>query len=93
MNLVSDSVAKKLHFYLNLTEIGTVFRDTFPQCLSKPLCVYVCTIIIHIVCEWHAEARGGEYNLQLKNRKKWVGYLHPLYLKKRLESLSLKTTI
>ena len=24
----------------------------------KPLCVYVCSIIIHIIYEWHAEAQG-----------------------------------
>ena len=52
----------------------------------KPLCVYVCSIIIHIIYEWHAEAlRLGvgrrEDSLQLKNGKKWVGNLHPLYLK------------
>ena len=30
-------------------------------CLSKPFCVTVCTIIIHIIYERHAEARvrGG----------------------------------
>ena len=48
-------------------------------------CVYVCAIIIHIICECHAEARriagGGGDSLQLKNGKKWVGYLHPLYIK------------
>ena len=49
------------------------------KCLSKPLCVYVCSIIIHIISEWHAEARGGIVTAE--KRKNWVGYLHPLYLK------------
>ena len=35
-----------------------------PPCLSKPLCVYVCTIIIHIMCEWHVGHVGD--SLQLK---------------------------
>ena len=39
-------------------ETGKVFKDTPPMCLSNPLYVYVYTIIIHIICEWHAETRG-----------------------------------
>ena len=41
------------------------------MCLSKPLYMYVDTIIIHIICKWHAETTGGggggEDSLQLKN--------------------------
>ena len=48
------------------------------MCLSKPLYVYVYTIIIHIICEWHAETMGdgrgvgGEDILKLKKLKKCV---------------------
>ena len=27
--------------------------------ISKLLCVYVCTIIIDIICAWHAAGGGG----------------------------------
>ena len=49
---------------------------------------YVCIIIIHIIYEWHAEARGGIYSTA-ERRKQADGYLHRLYLKYRLKSLFL----
>ena len=65
-------------------EIGKVFFEILsPPVLSKPLFVYVCTIIIHITYEWHAEARGGvgKDSLQLANEKSGWGTYSPLYLK------------
>ena len=48
------------------------FKDTPYPNYSKPLCVYVCTIIIHIICEWRAEAhRGGGRQSTAVKRKKW----------------------
>ena len=53
------------------------FKDTPYPNYSKPLCVYVCTIIIHIMCEWRAEAvvGWGRQSTAVK-RKNGVGYLH-----------------
>ena len=70
--------------------IRTVFEILSPRASASH---FVCTIIIHFICGWHAKARagggGGERggargrdSLQCwKNEKKWLGYLHPLYLK------------
>ena len=56
--------------------------------------MYVWTIIIHIICEWHAEAgdagagggrRGEEgYSLHLNNGKSGWGILTPFYIKKKV---------
>ena len=72
-------------------ELRKSFIEILPSpCLSTPLCVYVCTIIIHNICEWHAEAwgvcGGGGGVGELSTAKKRVGYLHHLYLKYRLKS-------
>ena len=48
--------------FYNLTEWKQkkFFKGPSPQPLrlSKPLCMYVCIIIIHIIYEWHSEVRG-----------------------------------
>ena len=52
---------EKASFIITLNEIrkSFFFKKYLPTpCLSKPLCVYVSTVIIHFICEWHAEAWG-----------------------------------
>ena len=61
-------------------ETGKVFIGTPPR-LSKPPCVYVYTVVIQIIYEWHAEARGGGSSLQLKTEKVG-GVLTPFISKK-----------
>ena len=64
-------------------EVGKVFLEILSPCASAShFCVYVCTIIMHIICEWHGKARGGD-SLQLKNGKKVDGVLTPFISKNR----------
>ena len=50
-----------------------------PPVPYKPLCMYVCTIIIHIIYKWHAEARsvcvggGGEKKIVYSCKTEKVG--------------------
>ena len=39
-------------------------------CLYTPLCVYVCIVIMRIICEGNAEPRRRTNSLQLKNRER-----------------------
>ena len=78
-------------------EIGKKFKGYFPTpCLSKQPCVYVSTIIIHIICEWHADARecgkgGKTVYRSVKNGKSGFG-TYTFISKNRLKSLFLKIT-
>ena len=65
MNVVSDIIAqwfqilvvKRLILKLNRMEMGKVFF--IDSASASHFCLCVCTIIIHIIYEWHAEARWG----------------------------------
>lgn len=76
---------KKTYIIIKPMEMRRSLRDTPPMCVSKPVCVYMCTIFIHIIYGQHAEARGKKSKAE--KRKKWVGHLHPLYLNCGLKSL------
>ena len=52
---------------------------------------FVCPIIIHIIFEWHAEAREGEI-MYGRETEKVGGVRTPFISKNRLKSLFLKTT-
>ena len=62
-------------------EVGKVFLEILSPCASAShFCVYVCTIIMHMICEWHGKARGGGGDsLQLKNGKSGWG-TYTLYI-------------
>ena len=81
--------------------IRTVFEILSPRASASH---FVCTIIIHFICGWHAKARagggggegGGEGERQstmLEKRKKVAGVLTPFIPKNRLKLLFLKTTV
>ena len=50
--------------------------------------MYLCTISIHIICEWHAEARGevGEGVVYSGKTEKWVGVLTLFISKNKFSS-------
>ena len=54
--------------------------------------VYMFVVSLYLLCEWHAEARGGGGGGESTavERLKWVGYLHPFYLKNKPKSLFLE---
>ena len=73
-------------------EIGKDFRNT-PTCLSKPLCVYVCTIIIHIICESHAETRGQRGRQSTAEKREKGRVLTPYISKIGRKLLFCKQTV
>ena len=71
--------------------IGKVFRGSPPRGSASHF-VCMCVLSLYILYMSGMLRHGEKDSLQLKNGKKWVGYLHPLYLKYKLKSLFLKTT-